>query len=184
MGFHTRRLNDSGLSADDVIKNEAAAISDLPRSVPLRIHAVGDVLTDEHARQLAAACKGRKAPAYTYTHSWETVENTSFGDISVLASCETPDLVKMANERGYAAALVVDQFPTDRAYELDGLKIVPCPNQTRKITCSECGLCMRADKLKAAGITIGFAAHGGRFKTVLRVLGSKLETRRRDGVMA
>jgi hypothetical protein len=61
---------------------------------------------------------------------------------------------------GYAAALVVIDFEREGAYEVDGLKVLPCPEQTRGITCRDCGLCRDDGRLRSAGLVIGFAAHG------------------------
>ena len=70
---------------------------------------------------------------------------------------------------GYAPALVVEQFPSEAAFKLRGWRVVPCPYETRDITCVECGLCMRADELLKSKTAIGFEVHGPRRK---RALGS------------
>lgn len=38
--------------------------------------------------------------------------------------------------------------------------MLPCPEQTRGVSCAECKLCQRDVYLLHAGITIGFAVHG------------------------
>ncbi len=125
---------------------------------------VGDCPDDSSARTVAAAMvRYRKRggfPTWTYTHAWRTVRRASWGQADVLASCESVKAVKQAQRRGYATALVVERFSTDKAHDIDGVRVVPCPNQTRGITCDSCRLCADADRLKSAGLTIGFALHG------------------------
>ena len=62
--------------------------------------------------------------------------------------------------QGYAAAVVVSAFERDGAYRIDGTTVLPCPNQTRGITCRDCGLCRDDQRLRAAGLVIAFRAHG------------------------
>jgi hypothetical protein len=81
---------------------------------PLRLHTVGDCRTDEAARIVAAAAErymdAGGGPVWTYTHAWRLVDRASWGRVSVLASCETPEQVELARARGYATAIVVDEF--------------------------------------------------------------------------
>ena len=111
---------------------------------------------------------GRKA--FSFTHAWRDVNRESWGKVSILASCETSDGVRKAQERGYATALIVADHKQDTAYEHEGLKLIPCPEQTGRCnSCAECKLCMNDSKLKASGVTIAFKAHGP-FKKVKAVL--------------
>jgi hypothetical protein len=168
-GFVTRRLNSSRVrGALRLAQLEARAIDRLTGDRLLRLHVVGDARTDAAAAELAAAAKryerrgmlarrGRKV--WTYTHAWRKVARASWGAVSVLASCETPADAAAALAKGYAAALVVPAFEQEAAYDLAGVKVLPCPNQTRGVRCRDCGLCLDADRLHARGLVIGFAAH-------------------------
>ena len=46
------------------------------------------------------------------------------------------------------------------ASRIDGVTVVPCPQQTRAVTCRDCGLCRDDDRLRKAGLVIAFQAHG------------------------
>lgn len=178
IGIFTRRLNEAAalhhVSALDVAQAEAEAIRDkLSGRLDLRLHVVGDCPTSEAASLVADAAlrrlkRGRDA--FTYTHAWRDVEHVAWSGVHVLASAETPLQVHEAQEKGWATALVTGPHPTDKLYKQDGLKILPCPEQTRGVSCVDCRLCLNTQKLRDKGITIGFAAHGARAKRVLQVL--------------
>lgn len=176
MAIHTRRLNKANPTASpvEVARAEAAAIEEkISGRLDLRLHVVGDCATDEAAEivskaALAAMKPGRKV--WAYTHAAADVKRESWGAVSVLASGETPEQIKAAQAKGYATAMIVSKFKQDGLYEEDGLKILPCPNQTRDVTCVECRLCMDDTRLHEKGITIGFTPHGSRFKVVQRLL--------------
>lgn len=164
--FVTRPLNEAAASSDatllDVALAEAEAIDSLTPigGRPLRLHTVGDCSTDEAARIVSAAaerymeCGGGQV--WTYTHAWRVVARASWGRVSVLASCETPADVVRAHGRGYATAMVVDSFESDRLH--DG--VLPCPQMTRGVSCSDCRLCMDDQGLRDRGYSIGFEVHG------------------------
>lgn len=96
----------------------------------------------------------------------------SWGKVSVLASCETAEDIQAAEARGYAIALVVEEFPTERRYALAdsgrgvsslGMprpEVLPCPAQTRGVPCSDCQLCFDDGALRERGYAIGFEIHG------------------------
>jgi hypothetical protein len=88
----------------------------------------------------------------------------------VLASVETVRDARQAMARGYAAAVVVSAFERENAYQIDGTTVLPCPNQTRGVTCRECGLCRDDERLRSAGMVIAFAAHGTGRATVRKTL--------------
>ncbi|NUQ78588.1 MAG: hypothetical protein HUU21_34095, partial [Polyangiaceae bacterium] len=75
---------------------------------------------------------------------------------------EQPEDIPAARAAGYAAAIVVDKFPSDKAFPLprSNAKLVPCPAETRGKTCVECRLCLDADKLASRNVAIAFEAHG------------------------
>lgn len=206
----TKRLNDdartTGATAVDVAQAEADAIDqlDVVPGRPMRLHTVGDCKTDEAARIVAAACaryiERGGGPVWAYTHAWRIVERASWEPVSVLASCETLEQVVLARARGYATALVVDEFRSDKLYEIDPRQgrrrarpnsrtdhagtagvVLPCPQQTRDVACSDCRLCMNADRLLAAGYSIGFEIHGTAFtvRQARRALQAPSDDRRR-----
>jgi hypothetical protein len=78
----------------------------------------------------------------------------------VLASVETVRDARAAMAREYAAAIVVCAFERPSAYQIDGTTVIPCPNQTRGVTCRDCGLCRDDERLRDAGLVIAFEAHG------------------------
>jgi hypothetical protein len=62
--------------------------------------------------------------------------------------------------RSYTAAVVVSAFEPHSAYRIDGVTVVPCPQQTRGVTCRDCGLCRDDERLREGGLAIAFQAHG------------------------
>lgn len=164
-GFTTARLNRSTAEPIELARSEAAGIQALPGDRPLRVHVVGDCPNDESAAIVGSAMADYPNVAWTYTHAWRDVQRSSWGNAHVLASCESADDVRDARIRGYATAIVVSEHPSDRAYDLDGVKVIPCPAESGRTNCADCGLCSR--ELPA---TIGFAAHGARKATVKRTL--------------
>lgn len=175
--FTVRRMEDNakGLAPAQVASLEADAIDrsfsgeDVPQDGArggrdLRLHVSGDCRTDGAASILSGAATRwrlrRGGSVWTYTHAWRDVLRVSWGpDISVLASVENPADVELARSRGYATAIVVDRFPQEQAYDFKGARVLPCPAETRALTCVECRLCLDRD-LNKLGITIGFSAHG------------------------
>jgi hypothetical protein len=168
------------LDADEVIQNECATIDSafpgltLPRSgrIPqdgarggrdLRLHVGGDVGTQAGVKTLASAAHRWLArgggTVWTYTHRWRKIPRSAWGEISVLASVEKPHEMREALARGYAPAITLREFPSDKAFELEMVKVIPCPAETFGTTCVECRLCLDRDlvRMKAA---IGFAVHG------------------------
>jgi hypothetical protein len=66
---------------------------------------------------------------------------------------------------------VVSHHPADgKAYNLAGVRWIPCPQQTRGVTCDACRLCFDADGLRDRGTGIAFAVHGSSGKRALRVI--------------
>jgi hypothetical protein len=164
MQFSTNRVNKSQASLDELAENEASAIRRLSGYLPLRLHVVGDCKTDATAQTVAAAADDHRAkhqqPVWTYTHAWRSVSRESWGGVSILASCETTEQVKQAKDKGFATAMVVPHHSSAKAYMLDGIKVIPCPEQTGKArNCEACQLCWNDAGLKASDSTIAFALH-------------------------
>ena len=89
----------------------------------------------------------------------------------VIASCETRKHIREAMELGYATAIVVSEYLNgDRAYRVGDVRIVPCPFETRGVTCSNCRLCMRPESLKATGAVIAFKSHASKAKVVSEIV--------------
>lgn len=180
VGIIARRLSKGRRGSLALAREEARAIAGLTGDRLLRLHVVGDTATNPGAVVLGKAAEsyGRRGmrplfgkKVWTYTHAWKMVRRESWGQaVSVLASCEDPKDVAWADAAGYAAALVVPSFERPVAYTLGGLTVLPCPNQTTGVTCHDCGLCRNDERLREAGLVIGFAAHGARANTVRRHL--------------
>jgi hypothetical protein len=159
-----------------VMKIHAEKIRQLSGRRMLRLNVVGDCDFDEGAKILAQAAKEHTEkcgmPVFTYTHGHET-KRESWGDISVLRSCETFGQVKKAHEDGFAAAMVVDTHDSPNAVKHEGFTIIPCPQQTGKAAnCAACKLCSQGNKLHSKKAVIAFAIHGTRAKRAKEVLNS------------
>jgi len=160
IGIHTRRLNAAARNATalEIALAEAEAIDAMEvrlEGQALRLHSVGDCASNLAARIVARACARWQerggGPVWTYTHAWREVDREAWGIVSVLASCETFAQVAEARERGYAAAIVVEEF---------GAGMVACPAQTRHTSCTDCRLCFDDAGLRRRRKVIGFRVHG------------------------
>lgn len=168
VGIQTHRLNKSLIiDQTEIAQIEAKGIRSLKGGIPLRVHVVGDCATNESASIVSQAMIEYKGNAWTYTHAWRDVDHSSWNGAAVLASCESTEDVKAASAKGYATALIVDKHDSDNAYIRDGIKIIPCPEQTKGVQCNSCKLCFKPQNLKG---TIGFAAHGIQVKKVKAAL--------------
>ena len=191
VGFTVRRLDADGACAEDAALYEASLIARGPgaggRDLPLRLHVSGDARTPVAAELLGRAARAWRSkgggPVWTYTHAWRDVPRDAWGPaVNVLASCESTADGAKAVAAGYVPAVVVDKHPPNgRAYEKDGIKWIPCPNQTRStpatdkepardVTCVSCRLCFDTARLASMGAGIAFAAHGSGTKRALKVL--------------
>ena len=178
VGITTRRLNATAAAGnwtvEEIAELEAAGIRRLHGVLPLRLHVVGDATTNAAAGILASAAREHTAKhgreVYSYTHAWRDVSAASWRGVSILASCENAADVRDAQAAGYATALVVESHASTKAYWVDGMKVIPCPSQTKDVTCADCKLCMRSDMLKATGASIGLAVHGSGAKKAAAAL--------------
>lgn len=177
-----------GIRALDVIREEVRLLDRSFRGGPippnggagprdLRLHVGGDVGSESGARLLARAAERWRSRGgglvWTYTHWWRKISREAWGDdISVLASVEGAEDIEAARQRGYASAIVVERFPSDKAFGLPGSPstIVPCPAETRGRTCVECRLCFDDQKLLSQSRAIAFEAHGNGRKLVASTL--------------
>jgi hypothetical protein len=155
-----------------VARAEAKAIDDAYRAGPvpagrdLRLHVSGDCRTIKGVRSLNAAIGRWKSRgggiAWGYTHAFIHVPRKEWKNVSILASIESVSQVEVVRQQGYAPALVVSEHYTDKAYSISGsdVKWIPCPAQTRDVSCVDCRLCLNADRLYQENRGITFAAHG------------------------
>lgn len=169
------RLNQSTVCDPTAIALEEARQMDLlVDPLDLRVHVVGDCPNAGSASIIGAAMLRYQARtgklAWTYTHGWRETPVQAWQRANVMASCEAPQHVKDAASKGYPAALVVSAHSSERAWDIDGFRVVPCPSQTRHRKCVECRLCMRAEKLLKAKIVVSLAAHGSGARCVRRLL--------------
>ena len=164
MALHTRKLNNAVGDHIMVANAEAEEIDNLKSWAPLRLHAVGDCKDDLSASIVSQAAKRytkrRNQPVWTYTHSWRDVNVKSWSDVIVRASCETVGDIKQAKKQGYRAAIVVMEFESDKAYKIEDETVIPCVEQTKDISCEDCGLCFNKDFTG----TIAFATHSQQVK--------------------
>lgn len=178
---HVKYTNDrlirelAGLDGDTIAALEGAAIADMssivPEGRPLRIHVSGDCTTDKRARLVSGGAAAWRGPVWSYTHAWRSVSRASWGRVSVLASVESIPAAKQALARGYAPAIVTGPHPADgRAYDRDGIKVIPCPRQTRGVICTDCRLCWNDRALIERGAAIAFEVHGAGKKRALTVI--------------
>lgn len=168
VGIHNQRAIKKAkkLSSTEIAKKEAKEIlKNLDTKAKLlRLHVSGDCNTKTGAKELAKASKlwieSTEGKVWTYTHAWKSIPRSYWGLISVLASIDNIDQAKEARGQGYATAIIVDKFDSDKSFKLGGIKYIPCPAQTRDVSCSDCNLCMNADRLFKDNFGIAFAAHG------------------------
>lgn len=133
----------------------------------LRLHVGGDIGGTADAGELGRAAmnwraRGGGAP-WSYTHRWREVPRAAWGArdaLQVFASIESSADIERAARQGYPSAIVVESFASRRAQPIgDGWRLIPCPAETGKATCSSCRLCLDRDILAMRGV-IGFAVHG------------------------
>lgn len=179
VGMQTRRLNRANRSAGELARAEAKGIRSLTGRFPLRLHVVGDCKTDYSATTVSSAADEHRAKfgnsVWTYTHAWRDVQRSSWGNVSVLASCETVQETVEAMQKGYAAALVLPKHKQPTAWweptSSSHVTVIPCPEQTGKATsCEECRLCWNGGRLRAGRLVIGFAAHAGKAKVKAKLV--------------
>ena len=178
VGFQVRRLERQldGLNGDTCATLEGDEIAHMAAHAPpnhaMRVHVSGDATSDFRAAQIARGARVWAGPIWSYTHAWRDVKRTSWGRVSILASCESLSQVAEAQKAGYAAALVVAHHPADgRARrEENGVKVIPCPSQTRGVKCTDCKLCWDDQLLLSQHACISFAAHGATKKRTLSVI--------------
>ena len=149
---------------------EARKIDELPADRDLRVHVVGDASNTVSAGILGDAMvryenrSPNNSQAYTYTHAWDepyNVPESAWNGARVLASCETATDIVKARSLGYACEWTYSEHDTNKVYERDGIKVLPCPNNFNKeVQCVDCMKCGDLDLLKNRKWVIGLATHG------------------------
>lgn len=164
-GWTLNRLNRNCKtnSSVEIAKEEAKEIRGLTGKRDLRLHVVGDARSRKAVEILAAAAKDHIAKAnkkvWTYTHAWREVPRESWGDVSVIASCETFEDIELARTRGYATSMVIsDDFMGTKKH--GKLTLVACPGITEGKTCETCRICMNDKKIKESNKVVCFFPHG------------------------
>lgn len=167
-GIHLAKINKEVRNRKiktiiDIAKEEAKEISLLSGTKPLRLHIVGDCKTSKAAEILSRAAKDysekNNQPVWTYTHAWREIPRNKWGDISVLASCETLEECKYAMKRGYAAS-IVRLKPFQGIMPFNNLNMVACKELVNSIKCEDCRLCFNDKKLIEKNRVICFFPHG------------------------
>jgi len=209
----TNRVNFSGWSEtwQLALQQEIAGIDALPGDRDLRLKVVGDFPNATYAKGIAAAARryrararalGREIDVFAFTHAWPDIPVECFDGISIYASCETTAECYQAMALGYHPALVVETYVSPKVYEVDGLKLLPCPHEVGRravsrdfrgqillkngktvidrIQCHECRICLRPDKLRAKGLIVTFEAHSQlREETIARLQEAQASENRR-----
>jgi len=183
VGLQINDRLEHGTSARSAAIGEAACIDEAPattrdgRPIYMRVHVRGDTLAkwvpivasavsryvERSGFDPALARPTRQRLVWGYTHVLDVQRETWGPDISILASVQHAREIQQARDRGFAAAIVVNDVPSARGFhdESTGEFILPCPVQSGRATsCISCGLCLRDQYLYDNGITIAFAAHG------------------------
>ena len=161
-------------------------IASIPLGAIWRHNQAGDLpgydneIDVEKLEELVAANDGRRG--FTYTH--KPVTWGEFGESNAAA-------IHTANQNGFTINLSADTLAeADWLYDLNiapvvvvlrrdsprtvytpgGRKVIGCPAQTNdSITCTDCGLCQRADR----SVIVGFYAHGIGARRVERLCGGE-----------
>lgn len=150
------------------------------RGRDMRLHISGDTYNESSTWILGTAASNYMlrggGRVWTYTHRWREVARDRWKLVSALASVESVDEFKEAERQGYAMAITLPYFPTEKAFQVPGrpdLRVVPCLAETRGLTCIECRLCFDDKKLREKGIVIGFSLHGTNSTVASQRLGER-----------
>jgi len=184
LSLHVGRLDRevTGLSALQLARTEAKLIDESYNSGPvpmgrdMRLHVAGDCRTIAGAKLINNAVGRWKSrgggDVWSYTHCWDHVTKDVWDNVSMLASVDSAEEVQYARQNGYAPAIVVSEHPSEKAYTLPGAdtKWIPCPAQTRHVSCTDCRLCFDTDRLYKSNMGIAFSAHGVKRNSIKRRL--------------
>lgn len=164
-GFVHRR---SGYDASDG-GAYANFVKSLPQGYWIRLHVSGDFALNgapdwDYIRKVKNAHAERPdLTAWAYTHLWREMSAQTFADtnLTVRASCETPQEVEEAKRLGWQTVMVGRSDETRRAWRDGETRYALCPEVAVGTACRYCGLCAKDNDL-----TIVFPAHGQSKKRV------------------
>ena len=166
MRFTQDRWEREGKGTDPTTQ-EPALIDQVPPGAMLRLHVAGDFVGQRHLSACVKRIKLKALQAWAYTHNWRKLRPLK--GLSLLASCETHAEMVQAHKKGYPIARVVSHHRTDKAHTLhspDGKETdfigIPCPAETKGVTCETCKLCLRGEWLHESKRVILFTPHGSR----------------------
>ena len=168
--IHFRNIskNADNMKIVEIATSEALAIDSLAGVLPLRLHVTGDCPDNESAMIVSAACERYMErsgqPVWAYTHAWDVVDRSSWKSVTVLASCETSEQVKLARKRGYKTAWVTPLSTVAQRVKScveNNIKPVLCKNFVSGKSCTQCRTCWADDKDSCMLLP----THGARAKT-------------------
>jgi len=171
--------NASGLNVDGLVD----FIKGIPHNSIFRHNIGGDLpgkgnsLNKKELSEIIKACVSRRLKGFCYTHKKEKAQIAFYqknktANFTINLSC---DSLREVDKLWDAGLPLVVTLPSDAAkvtYTPKGKRIVACPAEKGKITCSTCGgpsgpLCTRQNR----NFAIGFYAHA----TKVRELNAKLK---------
>ena len=152
-------------------------IRDLPVYVFVRGWVAGDIPRD-HTGEIdavllswvAMAIKPKAPAGFFFTHhkSGESLRRLAqhnsqyghrfFGNVSADSASEADTL----HAQGFDVALVIAEKSAKVTYTPSGTRIIACPADYKKITCSNCNICRTANR----NFVVGFRAHGTKRKVI------------------
>jgi hypothetical protein len=179
-GVLDRQAAEKGLTGAQVAENEADALrglfkgGDVPQDGAkggrdLRLHVGGDTGGVEAAEILAEAARNwiRRGggTVWTYTHRWREIPVSAFGPIAVWASTETFADAALAKARGYSVSITLPEeaYEGDKRQDMGSLSVIPCPWESRGVSCIRCRLCFKEATLPP-NAAIGFQIHGMKYE--------------------
>jgi hypothetical protein len=149
--------------------DKGKGVTQAKRIDTVRWHVSGDVFDNdapsvEYINAQVWACEQLDAvgvKSIGYTHGWNNPDVAPLRKW-FMASCDTVEEVRLARSLGWMTTLVVNPKNKPTAEDLNGAKLVKCPNQITKgrVKCSSCMLCSPASlpSLDSARV-IGFDYH-------------------------
>lgn len=160
--FDIARRRAGNLTEDEAV----AKLGSAERSARyLRDRVVGDLVNAAgkfdraYALAIARIAKRTGLIAFGYTHAWSKATRADISAIAkagyvLNASCESEAQVSRAVSLGMPVVITGDQW--EEGSFMAGKRVVTCPNQTRGVTCADCGLCAKPDR----ACVIRFQVHG------------------------
>jgi hypothetical protein len=140
----------------------------------------GDFLSAEWAGKIRDAVSATYGDgggrAFGFTRTWKQLPRSHLGDLSVLASLNNPGQIALARERGFAPAIIVEEFPEGgNEFQIGDHLFIPCRQEIDGTPCTDCGFCQTDEALFAAKRGIAFRAHGSQSKKTVVAVGSHFQ---------